>query len=44
MFNQLVKEGKKVYCLRLDYHDQLARNVLDENIATGLVEVIEGEY
>jgi hypothetical protein len=42
-FNQLTSQGKKVYRLRLEYHDGLARRILDENIATGLVEVIEGE-
>jgi len=42
-YRQREAAGDKVYRLQLDHHDPLAQHILDENVAAGLVTILEGE-
>lgn len=42
-YRQLEAEGKKLYHLQVSYHDNLVQHILDENVAAGLVTILEGE-
>jgi len=42
-YRQLEAEGKEVYRLQVSYHDGLIKHILDDNIAAGIVTILEGD-
>lgn len=40
-YHQLSDEGKKLYHLQISYHDELVQHILNDNVTTGIVTILE---